>query len=50
MKLSEIEHKTELEQLAIKDGIETSSEYNAWLLGYMAGIRALEASLEVSTM
>ena len=39
MLLSELDYKSELINLASKDGINTVEEFNIWLTGYMTGYR-----------
>ena len=37
MKLTELEHKSELVDKAMQDGINTVEEFSIWLIGYRTG-------------
>ena len=39
MKLIDIDHKTDLIQKAIKEGITDIEEYSVWLMGYTSGYK-----------
>ena len=39
MLLIELDHKSELTELALKDGINTLEEFSIWLIGYTSGFR-----------
>ena len=45
MLLEELLMKTERVHQAMKDGIQTTEEYEVWLIGYMAGYRDRQAEI-----